>query len=326
MGRLLDKGIKMQELPSECPDGYSLSPDGTYCMKVTTTSATPGTMIYAQHFTNNYYTIDGLMFLKLDENNNPLYNTNGTWDLVNGKPDAYLTAHGNTYVLQASQNTNVITSSYDNILWCNMDTGSTQGRFNACGVWVQGNQRYTTEPVGFSREFVADVEGIYYIGIGSDDFGTVKLDNNTLISQDISAINGTYLSYLEDTLGKNLIWRLWWLIPVKLTKGPHIISITATNIGGPGALGCEVYFVAQDQGTPQCQSTSIETLASCTDYTQLSNYIVFSSASKGTFTNATIGVSDGEVLDSSYSCPAGYSLYEDAGSYYCRKLETSELI
>ena len=112
----------------------------------------------------------------------------------------------------------------------------------------------------------------YTLGYGVDDLGKIYIDGQLIID-------------LES--GYN--FDPWYLFPITLSAGTHIIEMFARNNGGAASMGAEIY------------SADTSVISGFTATTQLNPYIVFST---GSYTGQTweLGESSG------YSCPGGYSL------------------
>jgi hypothetical protein len=277
---------------SQCPVGWTLSSDGTYCYQIdqypAANTTSPAAAINLAHFQLSVYGEAGTVVHKLGG-----FNADGTWPT--GTPALW----PNIYAPIANQPRYPYATvvDYTTGLWINAPSDTAHGRLNSAGIWKQGNQSYTGT-LGFARQVNIPTAGTYYIGVGSDDYGTIKIDGVTIVTQSVANISGA--NYLNgpslDTLFKH-----WILYPVQLTAGPHIFELISTNSGAQGILGMEIY-----KGT-ESELIALSTLTTA-------NYLF-----------STKDLIDGDPFDiGNYNCNAhpGYQLVNDAGVYYCRKITT----
>jgi len=277
---------------SQCPVGWTLSDDGTYCYMIdqypATASTSPASVLRLAHFQYEHYGEVGTVVHKLNG-----FNADGTWDTGDSAkwpniyaPIAYQTVYNHATVID-----------YPSGMWRNALSNLTDGRLNTAGIWLQGNQNYNGT-LGFSRQVNIPVAGTYYIGVGSDDYGTIKVDGVTVVMQSVATLSG--VNYLN-TPGQDCLFRHWILYPVQLTAGPHIFELISTNTGSLGILGMEIYV--GDEATLMAL-TSLD-----------ASHYLFSTKDE----------IDGDPFDvGNYNCDAypGYQLVNDGGVYYCRKITT----
>jgi hypothetical protein len=281
-------------LTATCPAGYTISPDQTYCYKQTSVPA-------------DY--IGGGSAYVICHNSSTSYNTAPTHIM---KADGYDTQGvplpGSQYIP-----VNIATGTF----WYNPSPPTNdRGPLNLSGIWPcdgSGNPCGGTcppfdTPVGFSRQFIVPTTKIYYIGVGSDNFATVTIQDNTgvrtIFEQNPTNI-GNYFGDTSDPLQS--VFASWLVYPVLLNAGPNIIEMTATNSGGAGVLGAEIYDNTESQLIAATSSADL-------------NY-VFS-------TNPDLGfINLGEPFEAgNYSCAAhpGSTLVYDSGTntYSCVTIET----
>lgn len=283
-----------------CPVGYTLTDDESSCFQVDQQPATytgSSSPITAEHFSLNVYGLDGLVIYKLGG-----FNVNGTWPLGDSTlyPNIY-TARPNTDFPNAN------TIPYTTGLWrngtaCTLQNG-TCGRLNQTGIWKQADQTYTGV-LGFSRQINIPTAGVYYVGMGADDYGTIQINGTTIVQQNIAAICGA--SYLNNPSNDGG-FKWWNVYPVQLQAGPNLIQLTVTNTGSEGIMGVEVYDATEAE------------LAAAADAAALAAYTIFS----------TKDISNGDNFDvGNYNCNdfPGYQLVNDAGTYYCRRVLTTNVI
>ena len=277
-----------------CAAGYTLSSDETYCYKIDQVAATPSggsPILNAAHFTSTAYGIYGVVFYKSGG-----YNVDGTWPLGTPSllPDIYTPNSALIY-----PNANVIPYSTNGI-WLNATPDTSHGRLNTTGLWLQGNQSYIGV-LGFARQINIPTEGDYYIGVGSDDFGTIKIDGVIVVSQNISNMSGA--NYFN-TSANDCGFRFWHMYPVHLTAGYHIFELDVDNTASIGVLGFEIY-------------TGNEAAL-----------IALTSLDSGNLLFSSKDVVNGEAFDiGNYYCTdPTYQLVNDGGTFYCRKIETQATV
>ena len=295
-----------------CPSGFTHNADNTLCGKVTIASASlvgGGSLNTLQHYSLGEYSRWGGLIYPLGT-----YNINGS---INTLIDTTLIdTTSPLYSYKPSGESSII-----NNLWRNPYPGTlqdgTNGRLNRCGVWKQGNSSYSATDIGFSRSINIPISDNYFIGVGSDDYCTIRVNGTIIVQQNLSAINssintlyagGSIVSSSAD------LFRYWHLYEVYLSAGINIISLSGTNTFSSGIIGCEVYNASANQ------------LKSCTNEIDLLPYKIFSSAPTpfGTINN-------GDTSDIGYyNCSGhpGYTLSYDpsTNSYSCTLVETTACI
>ena len=130
---------------------------------------------------------------------------------------------------------------------------------------------------------------MYYVGIGADNYGIIKLDSVTLITQDPTAMGGAGTTFQQ-----------WNIYPISMTAGPHYLEILGHNVNLVAAMGCEVY-----------NNTAAEIMAA-TSYAGLD--LIFSSKDS---VGHTVQIGTG---DAGYTCPATYSLASCQSPLVCQKI------
>lgn len=273
-----------------CPDGYSVSPDASYCYQELSQDATytgGSNPFLACHFNYVQYSMYGPVFYKVGG-----YNADGSW---NTPPNIY-TSLGPSAVPGA----NVINHTTGPLINIAQDTVS--GRLNTSGLWVCGNQNYGGT-LGFSRQFNVQTSKVYYVGLGADNYASIAFNGNTIVSQDVGAMGAQ--GQFGDSSG-SFMFRFWHMYPVQLQSGINLIQIQGSNVAGIGVFGCEIYDATEDQ------------LMACNTADDLAQYIVFS----------TKDVPDNGTFDTgNYSCSnfPGSQLVYDAGAntYTCKIINTA---
>lgn len=263
-----------------CPTGYTLSMDGSYCYQQQTIAATPPTNAQnAVATTFTTYTSCGSYIYT------PGYHMNGT---------------GASTVIDVT-----------NPFWRNSGTlcGSngnyTDGPLNRCGVWAP--TPLDNQQIGFSTCVTITTAKQYYVGFGTDNSGTLKIDGTVVIQQDPLALDTQY-----GTTGGESAFRIWHLYPVSLSAGSHIIEVIGINGAVPGdggtnpaSIGAEIY-----------DNTEAE-LRAATSYAGLN--LVLSTKD---YIGQPIQMGTGGV---GYTCPDGYSLTCGA-PFSCQRTLTTNVI
>jgi hypothetical protein len=240
-----------------CPPGYLLSDDESLCSITSTVAATPPSapeMTVAA--TNGAYGNFGALIY------NPGYNVNGTGTFTQINP-----ANG---------------------FWINPTDDTTDAPLNRAGNWV--SPALSNQTVGFSVCVNVPANGLYYIGMGVDNYGIVNVDGNNIITQDANAMS-TYLNANGfPGIGVAATFKLWHIYPVMLNGGLRVIEVIGTNVGGAAAFGAEIYNL-----TPAA-------IAAATSYASMGAGLIFSTKD---FIGSNVQIGN---MGSGYSCPAGYSL------------------
>lgn len=254
-----------------CPIGYELSPDSSFCFIEEITEATPPTagentvaQSAVQYSTCGSYIYDAG------------YNSNGT-----GTSNQITTA--NTY-------------------WVNgaglcADNTTVDGPMNRCALWATSTM--SNQTVGFAVCIDITETKTYYIAMGCDNFGTIRLDSEIIVEQDQSALDTQY------SIG-GACFKVWHIYPVEIPSGSHIIEIIGNNVSGIAGLGCQIY-----------DNTSAEIIAATSD------------GDLNLIFNSVDYVGQPIVLGSDglgYSCPAGYSLKTCDSPVVCSRIITTPVL
>lgn len=256
-----------------CPSGYTLSPDQTYCYTydivapTQPTGGTPDTTV-AKAFTS--YSFCGTLLM------NPGYSANGV-----GTINMHLTT----------------------FWWSNPNANTLDGPLNRCGVWA--STEANDQDVGFSVCVNLPFSQVYYVGIAGDNYVSIKVDGNLIVQQDPIALANAYCDSLSCTpctggYTDRSSFIFWYIYPVQLTAGPHFIELVGHNVGGPAAIGAEIYA-----NTPS-------EIAAAQSYNDLN--LIFSTKD---YVGQPIQIGN---LGYGYTCPSGYVLDSCSTPYQCRKL------
>lgn len=254
-----------------CPAGYELAPDNSFCFIEEIVAATPpisGEVTVEKNHVD--YSACGSYIYA------PGYNLNGTGPSVQ--------------------------ISIANVFWANGGTcaagNTTDGPLNRSGLW--STTQSNNQTIGFSVCIDIPVSQTYFIGMGSDNLGIIKLDGVEIIHQDPTALGVQY------GVGAGATFKVWHIYPVVIAAGSHVLELIGFNVSGVAAMGMEIY-----------NNTEAEIIAA-TDYVDLD--LVFS-------TKDYIG--QPVVLGSDnigYSCPSGFSLRACASPFECVRLLTTPVL
>lgn len=285
--------IVITKLKKKCASGFALSADGTQCIAYQD-AIKQGSDVLAQHFTDAQYGWDGVVFYKN-------FNLDGTWDITQDTallPDCWTR-------LDESYCPNTNRTSYTSGLWIKpyVESDTTNGIMNACAIWKQSDQFYVGT-LGFRRTITVSEAKTYYIGLGTDNFSTVKVNGVTVLQQDIDAMSGIdYLpSSSSDPTAKICAFSYWHVYPIQLNAGDNTIEITTTNTAEVGSIATEIY------------NATLAQLQACTTQSDLTALTIFSSRN----------VANGDAFDlGSWGCADGFDLTNDSNGYpICEKIGT----
>lgn len=259
---------------SQCPAGWTLSPDASACIMTTSINATPptGALIQVVAATNGAYANFGAL----------VYNSG-----------------------YANDGTGTINVQINSFPWNNPSQDLFDGALNRCGVWGAGAIPINT-PTGFSIPFTVPTAGTYYIAIAGDNAGEVTVDGNVIITQNPTTMAASIGSQLPVYAGQGIAvaFKFWHIYPVTLAAGNHYIGCQGINFGGAAGFGAEIYqnTVAQLQAA-QLNSAFVSNPSSFppagNHYSNL-NLIFSTRWVIGGFFTAGVGVG--------YSCPTNYGL------------------
>jgi hypothetical protein len=255
-----------------CTYPYLLAPDGSYCYyeeEVAATAPSGGTAEIAVDKSNVAYATCGSYIY------DPGYNLDGT-----------------------GTSTQITTA---NTFWANggtcTDNNTIDGPLNRAGLWATTTT--DNQDVGFSVCVDIPESKTYYVGIGCDNYGILKLDGVTVVEQDATALGVQY------SVGVAAAFKVWHIYPIDLTAGPHIIEMIGHNVSSAAALGAEIY-----------DATSAELIAA-TSYVDLGAKLIFSTKD---MIGQEIQIGSGGL---GYTCPDGYALASCETPPVCRKILTT---
>jgi hypothetical protein len=244
----------------QCYEGYTPTPNGDCVRTITTEAIAPTNLQIAVAKTYSQYSINGSILF------NPGYNLNGT------------TSTGYQILSTA--------------LWKNIPNNTTNGPLNRCGLWTP--TPLDNQDVGFTQCLNVITEKTYYIAVGCDNYAIIRIDGATIVSQNVAALTSQFGA------GALVTFKYWFIYPVLLTAGSHVIEMIGHNINSIAALGAEIYDATSDE------------IVDATDYpTFYTAHILFSTKD---MVGQDIQIGTGGY---GYTCPSGYSLIMCDGDPYC---------
>lgn len=257
-----------------CPAGWTLSPDGTQCLRTTTIDATAptGDPILTARAINGAYSNFGFVLYQ------PGFSSNGVG------------------IIQQFQNA---------APWYNPSANLVDGALNRCGLWGATPVPDNT-PIGFSIPVFLPAATTLLIGMGADNKMKVTINGVVIIDQDPTAMRASIVSQLPVLAGQDesLTFKLWHVYPVSLPSGNNYIGLEGVNSGGPAGFGAEIY----NNTLADLMSAALDPayVSDPDSFPQGSNFytnldLVFSTRmARGEY--FTSGV------DNAYSCPVDYGL------------------
>lgn len=192
-----------------CPDNYQPSPDLSECVQPVEVSSIPPTATTEQRtLVKKTYFNYGTMFTAVY--------TGGF------NPDIGIPT-GST-----------LTSSSQ--FWKNSLSNYTDGPLNRCAVW--SNLTTDNQRIGFSICLNTTQEKIYLVGVGCDNYASIKVNGNYVLKQNANAL-GEY--WLGDHSNKTTTFTIWHIYPIYIPAGNNIIEVSGNNVEGIASVGVEIY-------------------------------------------------------------------------------------
>lgn len=196
--------------------------------------------------------------------------------------------------------------SPSNPFWINGGVGTcatfqtlTDGVLNRTGVWAP--VPLPSQKIGFSVCINITETKTYYIGVGSDNFAIIRVDGQTIISQDEAAMDAQF-----GLVGGGACSQYWNIYPIEIQAGNHAIELIGENspqvVSNPASIGAEIY-----------DNTPAE-IAAATSYGDLN--LIFSTKD---YVGMPIQLGTDDV---GYTCPVGFSLVYCESPVICRKVTT----
>jgi hypothetical protein len=248
----------------DCYEGYTPTTDDR-CVKTTTVAATPPSDLQLS-VAKTYSQYSNYGSILFDTG----YNLNGT----------------------TSAPYQIITTSF----WKNIPNNTTDGPLNRCGLWAA--IVYSNQDVGFTYCLDVIVDKTYYVAVGCDNYAIIRVDGTTVVSQNVAALTAQFGASTSVT------FKYWFIYPIYLTVGAHVIEMIGHNIDMIAALGAEIYDATKNE------------IITATDYTTFSNaHILFSTKD---MIGEYIEIGTGGL---GYTCPTGYSLIMCQGDPHCINID-----
>jgi hypothetical protein len=251
-----------------CPTGYTMNVDNSYCYNLSTVAATPpsgGTPQNSVAATGISYGTCGTFIYSS-------YNLNGT---------------GTSSQIPVG-----------NVFWRNggtcVDNNTTDGPLNRTGLWALSAG--VNQDIGFSICLTLPATKVYYIGMGCDNYGTIRLDGQTIIQQDEAALGIQY------GVGTLATFKIWHVYPITIPAGSHTLELVGHNVSAGASFGAELY-----------NATSADLIAA-TSYVDLGAKLIFSTKD---YIGQPLQIGSAGV---GYVCPSGYALQNCNLPITCIKL------
>lgn len=287
----------------ECPSGYTLTPAGDDCERLTYTSSTTGATFIsgATGDAINPYDQNGAVFLpNVSDYTWPLQFSGST-----GQVGAY---SGTNFVVDATST--VVPAlvggpgapyfnkpQVKNALWG--QGFGLSGRMNNAG--IKSNPQILNEFIGFTSCIDIDTAGTYYVGVAADDYFRISLNSELIFESNNVPLKPPYTIY-------SLAIQHFWVLELHLKSGKNIFELEYLDVGGNANLTCEIY-----------SGTSIQQLSGFTTQAQLSAVTLFTTANQVNQLFDLAGTSG-------FTCPSGYTLDTCSGTTStCVKIEKSNL-
>jgi hypothetical protein len=184
--------------------------------------------------------------------------------------------------------------------WGNDPAGSTDGRLNNVGVWVNEPPVIEGEWIGFSRCITAATDGQYLIGLAGDNGIRFSVDGELLVENP-----------WDGTIVQTQNFNYWWVWPIDLIAGEHSIVLEGYDNSGDASFGCEI-IGPYPTGT-FTTNTDFEFFTGTTGKNSYTANTIFSSIDQV-----------GSTFDTqANTCPSGYTY--DICSGLCVKYESPTL-
>ncbi len=306
-----------------CPDGYTHDelgdygkPNGSKCFKVVTNTTPTCPAGYtlvgsgANQICEKITTVPVIDNMDLSDPNNPVPKPGFVFEpITKGNSNAGYGANGglfmdidpsNSYPFVYSGGTvpQPFTSSSNN-LWKERLHSSNDTGTNNVGIW--GN--YPNENVddriwlGFNHCIEIAESKTYVIGMAADNLCKLSVDGQLII--EFTAGNET----------RN--FKHWWLFPVTLDAGKHIISMEGYDNAQVASFGAEIYDM--DMATLKTYTTEAELVPT----------IIFSTKPKQNSSPPSYFDISNNPSHLRYACPSGFLLSECSNVLECVKIENA---
>jgi len=210
--------------PCECPTGYVFNYVTNNCIKQESAVFTGTTTVIAQGDQNALYTGKGLrLYEDLSAYTLPL-----AGDAAASPATALIDNNG------AGTTITPAIASLENRLW-GVSSGtcaqsSTQGRLNVAGIWPTGYPKGTNISFEYCIDLVSPKQFLF--GMSGDDM-VLSINSGSGFVDQVKLKNATPTTNYDHQ---------WWVFPITLPAGNHIIKFTGQdNYGTTGAIAFEIY-------------------------------------------------------------------------------------
>lgn len=174
------------------------------------------------------------------------------------------------------------------LYWWNSDLGNGNGHIgpmNRAALWTTST--FSNQSIGFATCINIGETKTYYVGIGVDNYMSIRVDGTYLIN----------MAPIEDFIP----FRYWHMYPIEIKKGFHILEVVGSNKSSIASVGIQIYDATPTQ------------LLAVTSDAELAPYLVFDSANEiGNY--HTLG-------DYAYPIDPDYALVTCDGTPYYRNVE-----
>ncbi len=178
---------------------------------------------------------------------------------------------------------------------------STDGRLNEVGVWLTEPPVIENEWIGFSTCITATTEGQYLIALAGDNGLRFSVDGVLLVENP-----------WDGSLGAVENFRNWWVWPLDLSAGEHVINLEGYDVSGVESFGCEIIG-----------PYSAGTFTDNTDFNFFSGQTGIDSYTANTFFKSSDEIG-GTFNTQTNLCPSGYTY--DVCSDSCIQFQESACV
>jgi hypothetical protein len=163
------------------------------------------------------------------------------------------------------------------------------------------------QTIGFSECITIAADGVFYVGVGVDDYATIKVDGNIVVQMDVLAMNAFIQAHGYPSAVATP-FRFWHIYPVTLTAGSHVLEIIGTNLVTVAAMGAEIYNATKAQ------------IIAATSYVDFGPQLIFSTKD---FIGSPVQSGSSGI---GYSCPNGFSLKYCESPIVCVRTLTTPIL
>lgn len=186
-------------------------------------------------------------------------------------------------------------------------------KLNTVGVWAaqdavvtdtSGNTDPVDEWIGFAVCIEIETAGDYLVGLAGDNRIKLTVDGVEVFGMDETSDPFSW-GYIGSSRAP---FEAWWMLPVPLMSGKHVIELYGYNIDSVAAFGAEIYgpFDGGALNDVAGHGTAIDLVEAD------SSLVYFTTGNETVFDLGT---------DHGYSCPDGYTLDLCGREVVCTKLD-----